>query len=124
MATYDVGVRYLTGDGEVVVTKLAEVDSRRFAHGSPVRRPSSHRGSRHYPGLFWLATNQAHVVYESRLELDRLLLADFDSAVARIAAQPLWSGVDWAGDAPALCPGSTAPESSDTCSSAGTQTWS
>jgi hypothetical protein len=29
-----------------------------------------------------------HVIYESRLELSRLVLADFDSDVRRIAAQP------------------------------------
>jgi hypothetical protein len=29
-----------------------------------------------------------HVIYESRLELARLLLADFDRDVAAIAAQP------------------------------------
>ena len=42
----------------------------------------------HYPGYFWSATMGAHVVYESRLELARLLLADFDRHVAAIAAQP------------------------------------
>ena len=42
----------------------------------------------HYPGYFWSATMGAHVVYESRLELARLLLADFDCHVAVIAAQP------------------------------------
>ena len=31
-----------------------------------------------------------HVVYESRLELARLLLADFDPSVAAIAAQPFY----------------------------------
>jgi len=31
---------------------------------------------------------RAHVVYESRLELARLLLADFDRAVVTIVAQP------------------------------------
>lgn len=33
-------------------------------------------------GYFWSATMSAHVVYESRLELARLLLADFDRHVA------------------------------------------
>ena len=46
------------------------------------------RGQLHYPGYFWSATMSAHVVYESRLELARLLLADFDRDVAAIAAQP------------------------------------
>jgi hypothetical protein len=35
-----------------------------------------------------LATNRDHVVHESRLELSRLLMADFDLAVKHIVAQP------------------------------------
>ena len=48
----------------------------------------SARGQSHYPGFYWSATTGAHVVYESRLELARLLVADFDPAVTAIAAQP------------------------------------
>lgn len=58
---------------------------------SPGWRPGqarSARGQVHYPGYFWSATTGAHVIYESRLELARLLLADFDRHVAVIAAQP------------------------------------
>jgi hypothetical protein len=40
------------------------------------------------PGYYWSATSGGHVIYESRLELARLLLADFDPDVAAIAAQP------------------------------------
>jgi hypothetical protein len=40
------------------------------------------------PGWYWSATTGGHVVYESRLELARLLLADFDRDVVGIAAQP------------------------------------
>lgn len=45
-------------------------------------------GQRHYSGTYWAATEQRHVIYESRLELARLLFADFDSTVSRILAQP------------------------------------
>jgi len=38
--------------------------------------------------LLWAETTGSHVVYESRLELTRLLVADFDPAVTAIAAQP------------------------------------
>ena len=48
----------------------------------------SARGQAHYPGFYWSATSGGHVIYESRLELARLLLADFDCDVAAIAAQP------------------------------------
>jgi hypothetical protein len=45
-------------------------------------------GQRHYSGTYWSATQHDHVIYESRLELSALLLADFDRAVRGIAAQP------------------------------------
>jgi hypothetical protein len=45
-------------------------------------------GPAHYPGYYWSATTSGHVIYESRLELARLLLADFDPGVKAIAAQP------------------------------------
>jgi hypothetical protein len=45
-------------------------------------------GQPHYSGAYWAATEGDHVVYESRLELGRLLLADFESDVSHIVAQP------------------------------------
>lgn len=39
-------------------------------------------------GIYWSATESRHVVHESRLELARLLFADFDRSVRRICAQP------------------------------------
>ena len=46
------------------------------------------QGQRHYSGTYWSATMGDHVIYESRLELARLLFADFDPSVRRIVAQP------------------------------------
>lgn len=83
-------VRYVADDGVPVATTLAEVAAERVASGLPCRRVRSHARARHYSGLFWSVTNADHVVYESRLELDRLWLADFDAKVVRIAAQPMW----------------------------------
>jgi hypothetical protein len=45
-------------------------------------------GQRHYSGTYWSATDRDHVIYESRLELANLLLADFDPSVRHIVAQP------------------------------------
>ena len=45
-------------------------------------------GQCHYSGTYWSATERHHVIYESRLELANLLLADFDSTVHHIVAQP------------------------------------
>jgi len=47
-----------------------------------------HKGQRHYSGYYWCARTGRHVVYESRLELARLILADFDPRTRGIAAQP------------------------------------
>ncbi|MFE5284840.1 TnsA-like heteromeric transposase endonuclease subunit [Nocardia sp. NPDC056611] len=45
-------------------------------------------GQKNYSGSYWSATMSDHVIYESRLELANLLLADFDHSVKFIAAQP------------------------------------
>ncbi|MEU3374636.1 TnsA-like heteromeric transposase endonuclease subunit [Streptomyces sp. NPDC006660] len=45
-------------------------------------------GQRHYSGSYWSSTQSDHVIYESRLELARLLYADFDRDVTAIVAQP------------------------------------
>jgi hypothetical protein len=47
-----------------------------------------HKGQKHYSGTYWSATTRDHVIYESRLELARLLFADFDPSVRGILAQP------------------------------------
>lgn len=54
----------------------------------PYRTFRWYRGQRHYSGSYWSSTNCAHVIYESRLELARLLMADFDTSVTKIVAQP------------------------------------
>jgi len=80
---------YVTAAGSEHESALSEVDLRQVAFGSPFRIPPSYAGQRNYPGLFYSSTNSAHVVYESRLELSWLWLADFDPEVVRIAAQPM-----------------------------------
>ena len=87
----DTELRYVADDGTEVTTSVRHVDQARVARGLPVRKIRSRAGQRHYSGLFWSATTQGHVPYESRLELDRLWLADFDSSVTWIAAQPFWT---------------------------------
>jgi len=56
--------------------------------GLPVREFRWYKGRRHYSGWYWSSTMAGLVAYESRLELARILLADFDSGVTAIAAQP------------------------------------
>ena len=77
-------------DGGEVHRPLRDVRARQVVAAVPWRGTRSVRGQAHYPGYYWSATTSAHVIYESRLELARLLIADFDPAVTAIAAQPFW----------------------------------
>ncbi|MGP4105146.1 TnsA-like heteromeric transposase endonuclease subunit [Nonomuraea sp. KM90] len=56
----------------------------------PVREFVSYRGQRHFPGLYYAATMDAHVGFESWLERDHAMLLDFDPQVVGFASQPFW----------------------------------
>jgi hypothetical protein len=77
-------------DGSEVHRLLRDVRERQVIAAVPWRVPRNVRGQSHFPGYYWSSTACAHVIYESRLELARLLVADFDPSVAAIAAQPFW----------------------------------
>ncbi|MFJ8200276.1 hypothetical protein [Streptomyces sp. NPDC096152] len=47
-------------------------------NAQPWRTFRWYKGQKHYSGTYWSATVGDHVIYESRLELGRLLFADFD----------------------------------------------
>jgi hypothetical protein len=81
---------YIAADGEAVSATFDRIDPARVVRGQPVRDVRSRAGQRNYSGLFWSATTQGHLAYESLLERDRLLLADFDPAVRWMACQPFW----------------------------------
>ena len=88
-------LRYRTAMGDEVITTLVDVDVAALAGGLPVRDFSWHPKQGNYPGWLWTATTNSLVGYESLLERDRVLLADFDPVVASIASQPFWvSGQD------------------------------
>lgn len=74
--------------GRESTASLALVPAEVLAAGRPWRVFRWRQGQAHYSGWYWSATTGGHVVYESRLELARLLLADFDPHVTAIAAQP------------------------------------
>lgn len=75
-------------DGAEETRPLAEASVDDVVAAAPWRTCRWHQGQRHYSGTYWAATESDHVIYESRLELARLLFADFDVGVQRIAAQP------------------------------------
>ncbi|KDA44890.1 TnsA-like heteromeric transposase endonuclease subunit [Frankia sp. BMG5.23] len=76
-----------TAEGEVE-RPIRNVTAALVMAAVPWRTVRSVRGQSHFPGWYWSATTGGHVVYESRLELARLLVADFDTEVVGIAAQP------------------------------------
>jgi hypothetical protein len=59
-----------------------------LASAVPWRTFRWYGGQKHYSGMLWSSTQHDHVIYESRLELAVLLVADFDPAVRGIVAQP------------------------------------
>jgi len=75
-------------DDQEKTLKLRDATSGDLAEAVPWRRFRWARGQKHYSGTYWSATEAGHVIYESRLELSRLLYADFDPCVNRIVAQP------------------------------------
>lgn len=81
-------VSFRDAAGKESTADLALVPAEMLAAGRPWRVFRWRQGQAYYSGWYWSATTGGHVVYESRLELARLLLADFDSQVTAIAAQP------------------------------------
>jgi hypothetical protein len=83
-----VHVRFRRCDGLTGTATLDRVSAADVLGWLPVREFRSWKGRRHYSGWYWSATSGGLVAYESRLELARILLADFDPEVTGIAAQP------------------------------------
>lgn len=55
----------------------------------PIREFFSWRGKRNYEGVWWSSTTRRHVGFESLLEREFLMAADFDGEVLGVASQPL-----------------------------------
>ncbi|WP_344641519.1 TnsA-like heteromeric transposase endonuclease subunit [Kitasatospora cystarginea] len=87
VATAAVRAKYPDG-AELVNGGFTEAPIERLLAAGPWRTFRWYLGQKHYSGSYWSATERAHVIYESRLELARLLYADFDPGVSRIIAQP------------------------------------
>lgn len=83
-----VGLTYRTADGSLRTCRPEEAADVAFEACLPIRSFTNVRTQKHTPGLFWSATMRAHLAYESRLECDWLLEADFDPRVVGISTQP------------------------------------
>lgn len=87
-ADHEVTASVRMEDDSEVHRPLARLRAEQVLAAGPWRTMRNRRGQRHYSGFYWAATAGCFVIYESRLELARLLLADFDPDVVGIAAQP------------------------------------
>ncbi len=81
-------VAYRPAAGEERSVLAREVKAEALFDGYPWRTFRSYDKQKHYSGTYWSSTLSDHVIYESRLELANLVIADFDTRVKRIAAQP------------------------------------
>ncbi|MEV8184051.1 TnsA-like heteromeric transposase endonuclease subunit [Specibacter sp. NPDC078692] len=59
-----------------------------FEHAQPIRAPAAFKGQRNFAGLWWCATIQRHIGFESWCERDQLMRLDFDPDVVGISSQP------------------------------------
>lgn len=82
------------GDDRLVDTRLSSVAASTLSKARPVREFRSYRGRKHYSGWYWSSTTGGHVVYESLLELRRIMVADFDPQVSWLVAQPFQLSVE------------------------------
>jgi len=83
-----VKVQYRSASDQPVDTTLDQAVLAELANSLPVREFRWYKGQRHYSGWYWSSTMNGLVAYESRLELARIMLADFDPSVTAIAGQP------------------------------------
>jgi len=79
---------YKASDGHIVRVPFEDLDANTVASGRPWRVFPWYLGQRNYAGLYWSATEQKLVGYESRLERARLMMLDFAPEVKRIVSQP------------------------------------
>jgi hypothetical protein len=81
-------VSYRPAAGEERSSSAGMVSIEALLLAAPWRTFRWYFGQRHYSRTWWSETMRDHVIYESRLELSHLELADFDPDVRRILAQP------------------------------------
>lgn len=67
-------------------TRLAEMS---FEDAAAIRQFFSWPGKPNYEGLWWSSTARHHLCFESLMEAEYLMAADYDSNVVAIAAQPM-----------------------------------
>jgi hypothetical protein len=89
-------VEFTSSACELCRGSLGELCSTRFERVAPVRSFPSFRGQMSFSGLYYAATLDAHVGFESWLERDVAMILDFDPEVIAFSSQPFW--LTWAQD--------------------------
>lgn len=89
-------VEFTGSDGGCCRGLLGELWGMPFERAAPVRSFPSFRGQVSFPGLYYAATMDAHVGFESWLERDVAMMLDFDPEVVTFSSQPFW--LIWAQD--------------------------
>ena len=89
-------VEFTGSDGGCCRGPFGELWSTPFEQVAPVRSFPSFRGQVSFPGLYYAATMDAHVGFESWLERDVAMMLDFDPAVVAFSSLPFW--LTWAQD--------------------------
>lgn len=79
-------MRRSDGEVEVEAWPRTSIDDLEFV--TPWRTFRWYYGQKHYSGSYWSSTIRSHVIYESRLELTRLLYADFAREVRAVFSHP------------------------------------
>jgi len=79
---------YIASDGETWSGTPWNAAISQLLNAKPIRAFPTHARLRHYPGTWWSSTNRDFVGYESLLERDYVMQADFAPNVQRIVSQP------------------------------------
>lgn len=82
------GVEFVDDVGVMQQGPLASLWSIRFEQVNQVRSFPSYCGQRNFTGLYYAATMDAHVGFESWAERDVAMMLDFDPAVVAFSSQP------------------------------------
>ncbi|WP_175986965.1 TnsA-like heteromeric transposase endonuclease subunit [Microbacterium tenebrionis] len=83
-----------TCDGDLSRLDASDVLEVAFESVGRVRTPASWKHKRNYQGLYWAATIEGHVWFESLYERAAVMRLDRDRDIVGIAAQPMW--IHWA----------------------------
>jgi hypothetical protein len=82
-------IDYRPAEGEPVAQiPVDELWSVPLGKCAPVRKASSYKGQKNFTGEWWCSTTASHISFESWVERDFLIAADFDPHIVGISVQP------------------------------------